>query len=647
MPFLFLAAVWAVGAIVALAWLGPRNVLWVYAAAPVSVVVVVALGLLQVFWHFTFGWVPVLVVAAGLALLGVVWRRAAARGRPAAGERAAASPGTWWALATLVTTALAALATLWLAGGHTLALMSQTWDAIFDCNAIRWVHDSGDAAPTRLVAFSYGTARPGGYYPSAFHALGALSMAAGGWDAITASNVTAALVAGVLWPSAVALGTALVFGTGRHLPTIAAVLCIGFTGMPWAPMGWGVLWATALAACFVPIAVGGLARLVDVARRDRRLDLTGAAAFAVGFVLVALCHPRIGTILSVLILGLAHVYLGRWLVGRLRARAVVPVVAALAGLVVFWAAAALFILRFRRGDSQYGVRGWEVERGRLAEVAGYLLNGPNGAVPLLLTAVALAVGVVAVVRSRGRRGEVLVILLAGAVALDILTATTRGFTPWNGIARFWYTDRHRTITLPPAMAVPLAAFGARLLWDRVAQRRSTGRRAGRAIASLLVATLVGTGVWAGTVLLRKSYSVAVADPYESLLTLREEAFYRKAATFMPKDARVLNNANDGSALLYAVTGIKPVFLVAGVVGSTPNAEWLRSQGVTLESSNFCYLTSQDRIGWILDSGRAYSAGVINEMSAPNLRIPPGYFATTEVLRDEELVLYQITGCPKG
>ena len=311
------------GILVVWAWVGRQWVVVVCAAAPTSLALVVAVGVSQIWWLSGFGWAA-LATAAGLAaVVGLGWR--GLRGRWTRGNAVAAKAASpvgsagqgraAGALAAILTLTLAcALVTLWLAGGHTLGLVSQTWDAIFDVNAIRYVHETGDAAPTRLTSFAYGSTG-GGYYPSAFASLGALAMGLGVADAITASNVVAALIAGLFWPSAVALATGLMFGFGRALPALAAFLSLWFTAMAWAPLGWGVLWATSIAACFAPIAIAGVGRVIQRWRTEQIVDRLGLVLGGVGFGLTTVSHPRIAIIVLLLWVGLAQCGLLVWSVG--------------------------------------------------------------------------------------------------------------------------------------------------------------------------------------------------------------------------------------------------------------------------------------------------------------------------------------------
>lgn len=101
---------------------------------------------------------------------------------------------------------LAAVAVmLWATGGDP-RVASQTWDAPFHINAIRYAATTGIVSPDSIGAFvaPYAT-----YYPSGFTAVGVVVMGLTGVEPVVASNITATLLAGSLWPGAVMVAGAL------------------------------------------------------------------------------------------------------------------------------------------------------------------------------------------------------------------------------------------------------------------------------------------------------------------------------------------------------------------------------------------------------------------------------------------------------
>lgn len=638
-PVGFAGLLWVAGMVVVACAGGRWTPRSVALAVPVAVLVLTGLGLVQHVMDFRFGPPSAtvgLVVAAIMAAVGGVLVR---RGRPRRSTSAAERADATITLAGLgVTTALAGAA-VWLAGGSTWQTVSQTWDALFDANAVRYAYESGIVDPMRISDFAYPYPQHI-YYPTGMHVLGSLHLALFGGNAVVSTNVIAAVIAGTLWPATALIATQFVLGGGR-LRTLATLLAAaGFHGV-WAPLGWGVLWATALANTMMPLAVAGAAGVLGLTRvrRERRVSML---LLAVGLGAVGLLHPRILVVALVLFSGWWTWWLGsRAWVGRAR-RGLAVVTAGVA--VLPWLVLVVAGLRFAKGDSTYFARQWDVERSWLAEIFGYAVDGPNATIPNLLVGAALILG--AVVAWRHPKLRWIVVLYAGALAFDILTANLQGFRPYAAVARFWYNDRYRTIGMPPAFGVLLVTLGVERAWAWTTARWSVpGMR--RALAAAVSLAVLAVGTWSATDFLSIRYRVAAESPTASLVSAADREIYAQIAQLVGPGERVLNNANDGSALLYAYTGVKPVFYLAGVRSSTIGGQQLWEKLTLMEPRNTCDLLRADGIRWILNGGEPYQAGIIGPQYAPGMQVPADYFATTLRLHVGQVKLYEVTGCPKA
>jgi len=637
-PVAFVAVLWGLG--FATAHLGGlRNRLFNAAlAVPLTVGAVAISTLVHIVVPQPFGWVTVVVV---LGIVGAVLRLVR-RGRP----RVASRPdgrSVAGLMAMLGVSSACAMLVIFVSSGGSWELVSQTWDAIFDANATRQVYETGLVNPLLISDFAF--PQPvHTFYPSTFHALGALYMHLSGADAVVATNVVAAVLAGTLWPSVAVIASWIVLGPRSPRPAIVVLLSGGFWALPWAPLGWGVLWASALAAVFVPIVVAGAVAFVSP---NERLGRRAAGALVVGGVaLIAALHPRIAAILALLLVGLGCWFVGNQVVNHVRRREWLRALALAGPAILGLLMLAQFLRRFGRTSSQFGVRVWPVERPVALEVLGYLANGPGGSIPQPLTAVAILVGMT--VAWRSKRLRALALLAGGAVLLDVLTATLRGVWAFDVIARFWYNDRVRTMAVAAGSLVVVAAVGWQRLsswWlTRMDARPSPNQRAAT-YPSVAAAIVLAMGTGCAIPYMSERYIQAASSPTLSLITPEEVAAFRRVAEIVPEGDRILNNANDGSALLYAYVNRKPTLLIAGLAGSTPNSEYLRDQLILLEPSNICKLMRADGIRWIINNGRAYSNGVIDEATSPRLQIPPGFPLTTERMRMGHTVLFELTGCP--
>ena len=639
--------VWAALTLVGWVALGvagvPRRALRLVASLPAALLCVVLVALLQTKVPLPFGWPAIvgaaLSVGALAAGLGAGWRLLR---RPAPPPRTP-EPSESIPIVLLALAGSAALGffVMWLSGGARWDIASQTWDSFFDANAVRAAWETGRVDPIRISDFAY-TSPFNTYYPSFFHALAVLVMQATGADAVSATNVTAGLIAGAIWPPMVALATGYLFGGSRRILLPALVLAWGFHGMPWSPLGWGVLWATGLAATAVPLAIALFAGMLGVTRVPRnRVRATGL--FVASLILVAVMHPRIGVVTAtVLIVPWMWVVGGSaraaWQADR-RGTAFVGVVLVGAPLVVL-AGAGLWV---GRSNAELVARAWPILQGRFAELLQYAIGGAAQSVPQLLVAALVAVGVVAAWRTPQLRW--LVLLFVAAVAIDVVTATTIYVRPINAVARFWYNDRHRTIVVPPAAAVPLAVLGLEWVRTVAAQRLSWARWRTQVVAGLAAVTMVW-GAWGGLVYLRPTYSEAAADPRLSFVSPADIEFYAKVADLVTPGQRVLNNPWDGSGLLYAYTGVRPVFMLLNGTSSTYNGVVMRDGLLTMTKDDACLYLKADSVHWVLNGGPvSLSNPELPPQVTPGMDIPSsGLWALTLVLEEGDRRLYRVTGC---
>lgn len=641
-PLSFASLLWGVG-FVTLTVAGCRDrLLAAMAALPAVVVTVLATTLAQVVVSFPFGWTSTCVAALTIAVLVRLVAGRWLQGISVTGQRR-----TWPYLAALSATVVAGYTVLWCATGADWEVVSQTWDALFDTNAIRNAFESGVVSPVRISDF-VNPDHVGSYYPSTFHALGVLAMQLTGTDAVVASNLVSGLIAGALWPSVAALAAIGVVGVGRLAPGVVVLASGGFWAMPWAPLGFGVLWASALAAAFVPLVAVWLVRLLAPIDNPARSHWRGGgpvAPLAGSLAIVALLHPRILMILLVLTFGVWS-----WWAGTALCRAASVAERRRAGwlalgIVVSSSLFLAVVLRLGRGNSQFGVRNWEAETSLGEEVLGYLIGGPGGTIPQALTALSVLVGLWVAWRQQPLRA--LAVFAVGAVSLDVLTASVR-LTALNGVTRFWYGDRFRTMAVAGGVLVVVAAVGGQWL-HRWAERQFTATRLGAlqvrsAYPGAVAALVLVVGTFSAVPSMSRWYSDAANDPVASVVSADEVQFFRAVAEVVPEDARILNNPTDGSALLYAYVNRKPAFFVAGNVGSTPNAVWLRGQFSIMKPADLCRQMNQDGIRWVINNGRPYSSGVIEAAEAPALAIPPGFPLVTERLRWGDRKLFELTGC---
>lgn len=424
--------------------------------------------------------------------------------------------------------------------------VNQHWDAIFHANAVRFILDTGNADPSALRALN-DYERDSFFYPNSYHAMAA---AVGNLTDATVPallNSQFLLLAGLTGLSLAVL--VLRFGGGVALAATVPVLVPAFSAFPNDLLDWGPILSFATALALMP------AFIVVVADQLRDRRPAGYLVFALGAVGLLGVHPSVAVTAAVLLVLLLAF---RW---NRRSALIKPdlIVLAIGG-----AAALLLGYRYVLGTLSAGVYAavdWPVV-GRPGAMLGILLTLNEGKdYPQFALVVLMVLGLTALHRLRDLRW-----LLAGGVlfaALFVLAASYEG--RWVAVLTGpWWNDRWRLGAIVALPMMVLAGHGLVRLatWTAAAIgsviRTEQGRTAGlgAALVALLVAfALITDGFYRDD----NAERMAVAyEPTRSVSTA-EAAGLRVLADLVPAGGRVMNDPYDGSALMYALYDVQPMF----------------------------------------------------------------------------------------
>jgi hypothetical protein len=580
MPIALVAAGWLVlpGLPLTLA-LGLRGVLAWALAPPVAVafaaVTAVAAAALGLRWSVVVALVPALVVAAVAAAVrfGMRRSRCAAPATEPDGRRSAVCVVTGLTGALILAALTARL------GMGTPDALSQTYDAVFHYNAVAQVLANHDGSSLAVGTLNVATS-PTAFYPAAWHDLVSLVVLSTGASIPLASNTTAMVVAGLVWPlSCLALVRRVV---GRSAPAALAtpLVSVGFIAFPWTLMSFGVLWPNLLGLALLPAALAVVAALCRLGE-DNDSGLTRPRAtflLLVALAALGLAHPN--TVLSLGALSvpillwvfvrwlLATVDAGRWwLAGSIT----VAVLAVASVGSVFLATSPLF----------NGVRAhdWPAYQKPAQAVGEVLLNATNHRDAAWAISAVTVLGLVAAARKPATSWLVPAYLIAGglfvlASALENPTAAL--------LTGFWYNDSYRLAAMVPVIAVPLAVIGLLSCGSAVAGLavRPKGHAATRppaewpatavGVRSRLRRSTAGTAVIllclfaASSGMYVREHAEFLAVPYGvpnagGLVDSGERAFFARIATQIPPDVVVAQNPWTGSALLWALEDDRVLF----------------------------------------------------------------------------------------
>ena len=425
----------------------------------------------------------------------------------------------------------------------------QIWDATFHANATRFIADSGRSDPAALAAVS---ARPeaGYYYPNAYHVLAATVVLLTGADVPTVLDASTALMPGLL---AVGMATLVRHVGGRPaLAAAAAMLSCAFTAFPYDLLPWGTLLPFIVAVALLPAFLAAAATALD----GTGTRIGAPIALGIGGIGLLALHPS-GAVTAALMTGALVV--DRWIRRRprltdLRAAGITLVAAVVLGAPLLAASVAA------AAGPAYD---WVADARPSAALGDVLFLAHGQQFPQWWLVALLLLGLAGL---RGRLAPMLWFVGVAVVfaGLFVLAAAYEGSLVAL-LTRPWWNDRWRFAGIWTLGAVVLAAGGVVTARDGLMAllRRIVpdGER-----TRLAVSTVVLTLVLAAVTLLsnglyhvRNAHRMGEAFTDGPALSTDERTASTVLAGLVPPGSLVMNDPYDGSAMMWAVAGVRPVY----------------------------------------------------------------------------------------
>ncbi|MFC0675653.1 DUF6541 family protein [Brachybacterium hainanense] len=469
--------------------------------------------------------------------------------------------------------------------------VSQTYDAVFHLNAIRWILDHESASAWTVGSMTALPGAPGTFYPAGWHQLASLVTVLSGGDIVLACNVLMLVLAIVVWPLGVLALVRLCTSSGNLGLFLAGALAGISPAFPLMLMSWGIVWPNFLSTVLLPPLILLGAHLVGlVPRAEERI---GLAAMPVLFLLsglaLGLAHPQ--GIFALLVLAvpiaawavLAHASTllrarrarvrgprpDREEAGRL-ARALVSTRGQLlraAGTAAILLAASIVIWPRFRPSQESSVWGPYTDHTH-AFLEAISLAGTGG-----LPGVAVGTAMVAATAGLLLRGQGRWLLPAFAASSALFMASA---AMWDADLRYeltgnWYSDTFRIAAIPVVVGIPLLAAGLDGLMGSVRDRLGALRPTPAEPASTLPGAAAGIpgplalalslglvlAITAGTVLgpagAHAQHQLTENWTDGELLTADERALLELIPDHVPEDAVIAVNPWNGGALAYAIS----------------------------------------------------------------------------------------------
>lgn len=434
--------------------------------------------------------------------------------------------------------------------------ISQTNDAVFHLNAIRYVIETADASSMHVSGVIDGHS----FYPAAWHAFASFVALVTGASTPVAADTVSLVIAALVWPLGIAAFARVASRGSDAVAATAAALSASLTAFPMLMFEWGVLYSYALAVALVPASAG----IVIASTRDTAASgaprLRGAAATSIvaGTGLVALALAQPAAVLAWLILVAA--WFLWWTVHRLRAAQPTRRARLVVGLVIGAVVASGIWLALARSTS--GVH-WPPFRGKLEVFYDVLLNAPVMLPAAVGTSILTIIGLVVAVRRRSLRWLATAWLVFAG--LYIVCAAIGQPTLRRILLGAWYGDPYRMAALLPLTAVPLAAIGlvAVATWATAAISGRSGFAAQTFGTAWGLAAVAGVGIASFAVMpmvqLPRVTEGIVDDESryqtEAFLSDDERALLERLPEHVGPADRVIGNPSTGTGFGYLFSGV--------------------------------------------------------------------------------------------
>ncbi|MBJ7341669.1 DUF6541 family protein [Mycolicibacterium sp.] len=516
---------------------------------------ILPLGAIGIPWNLGTALLALLIVVAAVAGLQAALR--GRRDRRSEGDPMTVGPAVVVALGVIVGAAFITFAAI--RGMPHWQSIPSTWDSVWHANTIRFILDTGQASPTHMGELRNVETHDALYYPSTFHALAAIQCQLTGAAATTAYTLNSLAVAVWLFPaSAAALAWHLVRGRNAGQwqaagsAAAAAMLAASFTAVPYVEFDTAAM--PNLAA--YGLAVPTMLLIVSALRHRDRIPLAVLALLGVFSVHIT------GGVVTVLFVVAWWLFEGLWRPVRGRLPDFVALVAVAGPTMILLlpqfvgVLAQAEIIEGHEFDTHQGKK--KALFDAVVQHTRHLNDYPIQNALILLAAVGF------------------VILLVkrtwwpAAVWLLLVYAIIHSSAPFGGpvgtvTAKFtdlFYSDPRRlsavvTMLLAPMAGIALytcasaAVAGLRRLLPRV------GPRAGYAVTAIVVVAVSFGMAWhyfpRHRHLIGEKYDQVMIDDGDL------EAFAYLATLPGAHDTLIGNANTDGTAWMYAVSGLRPLW----------------------------------------------------------------------------------------
>lgn len=413
-----------------------------------------------------------------------------------------------------------------------------------------------------------------GYYPAAWHGLGAMAYSAFGGSAAIAENALLFTLSAVVYPVSMLTLLLRLFGQSKRAIIAGSLLVLGFSAFPWRFLTFGPLFSNLLGYAVMPLIVVAFMGIFKEGAAARERVLFGAL-FCVGLICVVSTQPNSLFAMAVFLIPFCFMqvmHLADRIAGRTRNRGAIRVGCGVAYIIVvcvIWYA--FYVAPPLQGTVQYP-HAADLSVLRAAKHVVDLntaLMGPQIALALLI--------VLGAIYSLWKKRDLIWMVASYLLfAIIYVACVSASESIQHLLAGFWYSDFYRIAACLAVFGVPLACLGIEcvcaifmMLIAHFGKRKPTvtvERIVLILVCVLFVVCNFGSmvcrplGIFGGNFdrtrdVIRELY----ADEPEQSLDPEEKRFVDEVLANIPEGSRVLNMPYDGSVFAFGYNGLGTYF----------------------------------------------------------------------------------------
>ncbi|WP_336856747.1 DUF6541 family protein [Sinomonas albida] len=510
--------------------------------------------------------------------------------------------------------------------------VSQTIDAVFHLNAIRWIDVTGSAS-----SFTVGQVDGSGFYPAGWHALVSATAQLAGLSPAVAVYCSSVAFAAAVWVPGCVYLTQQIAGTRTAVSIVAGVASMAFGAFPILLLDFGVLYPNMLVVAMLPAFLAFVAQALGVSAApvlSRRLAWFVLLIGVIGLVLV---HPS--GLHAVVAFGWPMLIVALWRAWKRRrdlGSKMWPLGAILLGGLML---TALLWLVVHPNPATY----WDPVQTRAQAIGESLAVAPLGESSSPLTAVFVIVGALVLFRARRAAWAAGAVLVALYLFVNVSAYDAMPFR--RSVTGPWYNDSYRLAALLPVAVVPVVAVSVVWLGERFAAQRWIRSRRWTSVpaAVCLVCAVFVVGqapnVVSAVTKARGNYDLSYASP---LLSADEAKLLSRLPQDVPPGATIIGNPWTGTSLAFALADRRTVQLHL-LSSITPDAD-LVAHSLRYAETNPAVCQAVKRLGvsYVLDFGTNEIAGGKHDYDGLRFLDSDGVAKVVDEVGDARLL--RITAC---